>query len=504
MRKLFLFLMLVATVRCLGQQDYINQSLTKNSAKPKRIFISGQFDQLGSGDTIKVQVTNYLSRRSEGTDLQNDFQTELLTQDGHFNIELPPMEKPGYVTVYAARNDNRNTRIENVQILESYLIEPGDSIHIHFFEKKMQFSGRGSAKYRCQYRISEQRNLLFTKFHLDQTKDTGFIISHINLSNEVAFSQASIKSGKELLNNYKDSLDKLTYEILNYDIVGSSGLWVVKNFSLAEEAAKYKSLSVDSVELFYKRHFSNPNTHLPISNNLIYSMYYPHFLLKKIILDSFTIRKRDFDAASYYNAVKAKYNGIVRECLLSTILVTYAQKGLGDVTNSLQDAYSTFKDEGYKRRVEMLINNKGAAFYDFHLPDTNGSIKSLQDFKGKVLLLDFWFTGCGNCRRLHTAMSGVEAAFKNNPDVVFASVSIDRDINTWKNTVKGGQYCSPSYVNLYTDGKGAEHELIKRYNIFGYPTILVIGKDGKLISSPAVDPRLDQGKDLIALIKRAL
>ncbi len=60
----------------------------------------------------------------------------------------------------------------------------------------------------------------------------------------------------------------------------------------------------------------------------------------------------------------------------------------------------------------------------FELPDINGKKVSLADFKGKVVLINFWATWCGPCKAEMPSLNNLYAAFKNEGFVVLA-VSLD-------------------------------------------------------------------------------
>src|SRR3989337_2651577 len=60
----------------------------------------------------------------------------------------------------------------------------------------------------------------------------------------------------------------------------------------------------------------------------------------------------------------------------------------------------------------------------FELPDINGKKVSLTDFKGKVVLINFWATWCGPCKAEMPSLNSLYSTFKNEGFVVLA-VSID-------------------------------------------------------------------------------
>lgn len=121
--------------------------------------------------------------------------------------------------------------------------------------------------------------------------------------------------------------------------------------------------------------------------------------------------------------------------------------------------------------------------YDFKLKDSNGKTVKLSDFKGKVVVLDFWFTGCINCMNFYrSSLSNAERHYWHNSDVIFISVCIDKDKSTWLTSLKKGLYTSDASVNLYTGGLGDRHPVIKSYQITTYPQPIIINKTGGILS----------------------
>ncbi|MNN48514.1 hypothetical protein D3C81_1629960 [compost metagenome] len=93
--------------------------------------------------------------------------------------------------------------------------------------------------------------------------------------------------------------------------------------------------------------------------------------------------------------------------------------------------------------------------------------------------------------------------FKNNKNVVFLSVSADRDISTWKKSVSKEIYTNKHSIDLFTEGRGFDHPMIKNYKIRAYPSLILIGKNGKIISTSVIKPYNETDrKMLIQLIEK--
>ena len=97
--------------------------------------------------------------------------------------------------------------------------------------------------------------------------------------------------------------------------------------------------------------------------------------------------------------------------------------------------------------------------------------------------MDFWYTGCGACISYYkNTLKEIEAQFADNNSVVFVTVSIDKNPDYWKKSLSVGMYTGEHALNLYTDGQGSEHAIIKHYKILGYPAPILIDKQGRIFA----------------------
>ena len=141
-----------------------------------------------------------------------------------------------------------------------------------------------------------------------------------------------------------------------------------------------------------------------------------------------------------------------------------------------------------------------AKAFPFELKDTLGHIVRLDDFRGKVILMDFWFTGCKGCVQVAKGLhEQVIPHFKDDTSIVFIAVSIDVNFLQWKKSIRTEVYSAPPELNLFTQGMGADHPLFRYYGFSGCPQLLLIDAGGYLVSSSPPMP----GPELVKLIQKA-
>lgn len=145
-------------------------------------------------------------------------------------------------------------------------------------------------------------------------------------------------------------------------------------------------------------------------------------------------------------------------------------------------------DSIYAREIRKIYTKKllltsGKDAPGFTCTDINGRNYSLTDFKGKYVYLDFWATWCGPCRKEMPSYIKLQSDYKGK-DIVFISISIDEDKESWERSVKESK---SDGLSLITTG-GIESDVAKAYQISGIPTFVLIDKAGKIINSQAQRP----------------
>lgn len=110
--------------------------------------------------------------------------------------------------------------------------------------------------------------------------------------------------------------------------------------------------------------------------------------------------------------------------------------------------------------------------------DPNGKTIKLSDFKGKVVLIDFWASWCGPCRKENPAVVAAYNQYHSKGFEVL-SVSLDNNLDKWKQAIATDGLIWKTHIS---DLKGWQSELAAAYGVHSIPCPVLVGKDGKIIN----------------------
>lgn len=462
----------------------IKANIIKTELIKGEIIFNIHYLESEPNDTLALYISNALMMLKG--DRSNKYYKAARNGDGFFRFVIPVEESCGYLAI--CKKDKRDANHTYfLEMSSSHFWEVGDSIDINLSFKEnssglggeavCSFKGIGAEKYNLVSELNQLRadpkGTLYKQKYLFNW--SGNILENENFDRVFPIHRIKLK----WLEEYKDRLSVLSYNVIKAGILYDQSSYlnfVVKfvksgGFSALDSATKNRMF-----ERFTSSH-DYPNNYGISSVGLGNSIPYITFMINKNIAGSY-LYTGGFSPEWIYDNIKKNSNKEIKETLIMNLLwVTKSSKNYNKIYENASN-YITKKQ--YVRLYQDLRSRlSGDAVLDGILEDYYGKSKSLADFRNKVMLVDFWFTGCPGCAAYYkTVLSNTERNLIDNDKVVFVSISVDGSKAIWKKSVESGEYTSLKSVNLYTNGLGSKHPIISDYRIPAFPCVILVDKFG--------------------------
>lgn len=142
-----------------------------------------------------------------------------------------------------------------------------------------------------------------------------------------------------------------------------------------------------------------------------------------------------------------------------------------------------------ERANQIKASATGTKYIDFTLDDHKGKPVKLSDYlgKGKYVLLEFWASWCGPCRKEIPHLKNVYEKY-HAAGFEIISVSMDDKKSNWLEAVNEENM---SWLQV-SDLQAFKGELSKKYNIRGIPTCFLIDPEGKIVTRNMRGPWMDK------------
>lgn len=150
------------------------------------------------------------------------------------------------------------------------------------------------------------------------------------------------------------------------------------------------------------------------------------------------------------------------------------------------------KDPGAVANISQELDRKrafveGAVAPDFTQPTPDDQTKSLSSLRGKIVLVDFWASWCGPCRKDNPAVVKLYETYKDKGFDILG-VSLDRDKERWLQAI-----AQDGLVwNHVSDLKGWQNAVAQKYGVSSIPHTVLVDREGRIIARGLRGPALEE------------
>ncbi|WP_312365616.1 TlpA disulfide reductase family protein [Sphingobacterium sp.] len=482
----------------------------------QKLTINGKIDNQLKVDSLRFRyATNFIDQQN----LYGKGEEVLVkVQHGRFQIHLDSLPTTFYAIFLLPKNYSKDISddyrlIGNIGYI--FMLKADIPVEIQLSQHGVIFSGGQKSSLDCQLKLFRLKKKLSDRLiahknsfgSFNKTTTEKQISDYLDTYKSINLN--ACREAEELVDSYAHALDTMTANTVYYDFIGSTKWNEINRINWWVE------FSPDNVRSYVARYYNkyytdelsygDPKSYRGASNE------YPKFLAYKAFTDlsnSMTLlgRRIKSNLALSDLLISERYTGnLYDQVAFSSLLMRATKEYVDDMY--LISLIGNMKNEDFKLyandlRKKRTIRTKS---FQFKLEDENGKMVTNADFIGKVVLFDFWFTGCKGCLALHKNMAPVKAHFKNNPNFKYVSISIDKKRVIWLNSLQKGEYTDKTDVKLWTNEQGDKHPIIRYYEIGSYPTMILIGKNDEVIAMNPPNPYTERNKNaLIKMISDAL
>lgn len=139
-----------------------------------------------------------------------------------------------------------------------------------------------------------------------------------------------------------------------------------------------------------------------------------------------------------------------------------------------------------KEAGRMASTTVGAVAPDIEMATPEGKMMKLSDLRGKYVLIDFWASWCGPCRRENPNVKKVYAQYKDQGFEILG-VSLDRSKDKWIKAIEADGLPWPHVSDL----KQWKNEAAQTYGVSSIPYTVLIDPEGKIVATKLRGPGLE-------------
>jgi len=424
-----------------------------------------------------------------------------LTDVGQFELNFEAPDSCFYMEMEILTKDRKIEDLIYSLTDTRYLCELGDSIFlkINLDKKWVQFKGTGAESLDCQYQL----NSISLPMQANSVIYNPLLKAESAIAKRSRFESVLLDFKYNILKTYAPVLSPYLYERIKADMLIRAKFAFLNTLPYVKTTEELKAKTKD----FLMANMDSKTSLVHIDDSLAQSPAYAALVIKRAKIAYAVTEAGQQHPMPYLdwmlNLIHKNFSGMVKENLLLAFYMTDAKaypKEMARVFPKIETMLSAHNRQLLEKAREQLAP-AGTAF-PFSFEDMDGKKVSLNQFIDKIVLMDFWFTGCHGCTQIPPVFKLIMEKLKDRKDVVYLSVSIDRRKEEWLRGLNSEKYTCPGQIHVFTGGLGWDDPFVAAYDFKIYPQLCLIGKNGKIISMNPPDPRKDNGEGILKLIRK--
>jgi cytochrome oxidase Cu insertion factor (SCO1/SenC/PrrC family) len=362
-------------------------------------------------------------------------------------------------------------------------VQAGDAITIDLSAQTPRFTGKGAARYRYYRWLDSMYNdwshrvdSVSEALPAGMRREYAYPRSQLN---DVVNWQRKINKARDELERIRHELSEQDYTMLQAELIGKAEekilyatIFYCKNFPASFPEKDRDSLVAGIKAPYFQQRsqYMKDSARYPIT-----SIQYCSWLLEE------AKRAQELYQQFPLYWITSTYKGELKN-RLAVALLFQKTKNMDDADHAAFTA--AISNPYYHNMASAFLSRikKGAPAFPFVLRNTEGKTVQLEDFRGKLLIMDFWFTGCSGCVAIAPVLEQIAASFTANDPIRFVSVSLDTDRQKWLESIRSGKYASKGFAHVYTNGLGYDYPMISYYSLHAMPSLVIVDADGRFIS----------------------
>ncbi|NQW30350.1 MAG: TlpA family protein disulfide reductase [Ignavibacteria bacterium] len=188
-------------------------------------------------------------------------------------------------------------------------------------------------------------------------------------------------------------------------------------------------------------------------------------------------KEQDQTAKAIEKCSTAIVRGVASQVVMDTYRILQREKGIDSAKVEL--GLAELRKAGRSKHLDKLAREMlNLSLIDGELQNLDSSKMRLSDYKGSVVILDYWATWCGPCKMSFPSLQKLYERYKDNPKVKFAIVNVWEKGDDRFQIVR--DFLSKNKNLKFPMLLDENDELVAKYGVTGIPTKFYLGMDGKI------------------------